>query len=173
VKYRVQVGGRTVEVAVDGAAVIVAGRAVEARLAGVDGTPLRHLLLDGASCEIVAVGSGEPGWWRLSLGDQRLDATVTDERTASLRAVLGRGVPQGAGGLVTAPMPGLVVRVKVAEGQRVEAGAGLIVVEAMKMENELRAAAAGVVRRIHVSAGDAVEKGARLLEIEPAAVDAS
>jgi pyruvate carboxylase subunit B len=70
-------------------------------------------------------------------------------------------------------MPGLVVRVKVAEGQRVEAGAGLIVVEAMKMENELRAAAAGVVRRIHVSAGDAVEKGARLLEIEPAAVDAS
>jgi len=166
VKCLVQLGGTAVEIVVDGSAVMVGGRAVEARLSGVGGTPLQHLLLDGHSYEIVAVRMETPGRWRLGVGDQRLDVTVTDERTEAVRAMLGHAAPQAGGGVVTAPMPGLVVRVRVVEGQSVEAGAGLVVVEAMKMENELRAAAAGVVRRIHVSAGDAVEKGARLVEID-------
>src|SRR2546427_8199602 len=51
----------------------------------------------------------------------------------------GKSKWSGGGGTVRAPMPGLVVRIEVAEGQRVDAGAGLVVVEAMKMENELRA----------------------------------
>jgi biotin carboxyl carrier protein len=167
VKYLVQVAGRAVEVVVDGSGVIVDGRTVEARMASIGGTPLWHLLLDDRSYEIVAVRSEVPGRWRLTLGDQRLDVAVTDERTESLRAILGRGAPPAAGGVVTAPMPGLVVRVPVVEGQKVEAGVGLVVVEAMKMENELKAATPGVVRRIHVAAGDAVEKGTRLVEIEP------
>ena len=62
-------------------------------------------------------------------------------------------------------MPGLVVRVEVAVGQRVEPGAGLVVVEAMKMENELRAPRAGVVREVHVAAGQAVERGAPLVTL--------
>ena len=53
-------------------------------------------------------------------------------------------------------MPGLVVRVEVEPGQRVDAGAGLVVVEAMKMENELRAAGAGVVAAVHVAPGQVV-----------------
>jgi biotin carboxyl carrier protein len=166
VKYLVRLGGRAVEVVVDGSAVIVDGRTVQARLSHIGGTPLRYLLLDGHPYEIVAVGFEEPGKWRLSVGDQRVDVAVTDERTEAVRAILGRAAPQATGGVVTAPMPGLVVRVRVVEGQRVEAGTGLVVVEAMKMENELSAVVPGVVRRIHVSAGDAVEKGARLVEIE-------
>jgi biotin carboxyl carrier protein len=63
-------------------------------------------------------------------------------------------------------MPGLIVRVEVAEGQRVDAGAGLIVVEAMKMENALRAPHAGVVARVHVRVGEAVEKGASLVSLD-------
>jgi pyruvate carboxylase subunit B len=62
-------------------------------------------------------------------------------------------------------MPGLVVRVEVAVGQEVDAGTGLVVVEAMKMENELRAQGRGVVERIHVKAGDRVEKGAPLVTV--------
>jgi len=169
VKYLVQLGGKAVEVVVDGAAVTVDGRAVDARLSRVGGTPLCHLLLDGRSCEIVAVGMEAPGRWRIGVGDQRLDVAVTDERAEAVRAILGRAAPPAVGGIVAAPMPGLVVRVTVVEGQRVEAGAGLVVVEAMKMENELHAAAPGVVRRIHVSAGDTVEKGAPLVEIEAGA----
>src|SRR6266550_3620647 len=70
------------------------------------------------------------------------------------------------GGVVKAPMPGLVVRVEVSEGQVVEVGEGLVVVEAMKMENELRASSRGVVEHIHVSAGQRVEKGAALVTIK-------
>jgi pyruvate carboxylase subunit B len=62
-------------------------------------------------------------------------------------------------------MPGLVVRVHVQEGDEVQAGQGLVVMEAMKMENELRAAAAGTVKRVHVAPGKAVEKGAILVEL--------
>ena len=68
---------------------------------------------------------------------------------------------------VKAPMPGLVVRVEVSEGQVVEIGEGLVVVEAMKMENELRALHKGVVEAVHVRAGDRVEKGTPLVTLSP------
>ena len=70
---------------------------------------------------------------------------------------------------VRAPMPGLVLRVLAEPGQAVEAGAGLVVLEAMKMENELTAPAAGVVAAVHAAAGDAVGKNDLLLELEPPA----
>ncbi|HEY0673364.1 MAG TPA: acetyl-CoA carboxylase biotin carboxyl carrier protein subunit, partial [Longimicrobiales bacterium] len=63
-----------------------------------------------------------------------------------------------------APMPGLVLRVDVEAGQQVNAGQGVVIIEAMKMENELRADAAGVVARILVQPGTAVEKGTVLVE---------
>jgi pyruvate carboxylase subunit B len=63
-------------------------------------------------------------------------------------------------------MPGMIVRLNVKEGDQVRAGQGLVVMEAMKMENELRAAASGTVLRVLVSPGNAVEKGAILLEME-------
>jgi pyruvate carboxylase subunit B len=64
-------------------------------------------------------------------------------------------------------MPGLVVRLLVAPGDRVAAGAGLVVVEAMKMENELKAPSDGLVEKIHVAPGARVEKGAALVELAP------
>jgi biotin carboxyl carrier protein len=63
-------------------------------------------------------------------------------------------------------MPGLIVRVLVEPGQEVEAGAGLVVLEAMKMENELKASAAGTVSAIRSQAGEAVEKGQVLVEFQ-------
>ena len=63
-------------------------------------------------------------------------------------------------------MPGLVVRVQVEPGQPVSSGAGLVVLEAMKMENELRATTAGTVRRVRVRPGEAVEKGQVLVEFD-------
>jgi biotin carboxyl carrier protein len=68
-------------------------------------------------------------------------------------------------------MPGLVVRVEVAPGDEVEAGQGLVIVEAMKMENELKAARAARVKAVHVVAGAAVEKDAVLVEFEPLEVE--
>jgi len=74
-----------------------------------------------------------------------------------------------AGHSLKAPMPGLVLRVLVSEGEQVSAGQGLVVLEAMKMENELKAGAAGVVRSVRAVAGATVEKGQLLLEVGPPA----
>jgi len=76
--------------------------------------------------------------------------------------------PKKAGGpaRITAPMPGKLVRVLVEPGQDVAAGEGLVVVEAMKMENELRAPKAGRVKDVPVKEGQAVEAGALLVVVE-------
>jgi pyruvate carboxylase subunit B len=63
-------------------------------------------------------------------------------------------------------MPGLIVRINVVPGDTVEAGQGVVVMEAMKMENELRATSAGKVRSVDVAPGTAVEKGALLVSLE-------
>jgi acetyl/propionyl-CoA carboxylase alpha subunit len=72
-----------------------------------------------------------------------------------------------AQGTVKAPMPGMVARVLVTVGQVVRAGDVLVVVEAMKMENEFKSRIAGVVRELHVSAGQAVAANAALVTVEP------
>ncbi|NOY22753.1 MAG: biotin/lipoyl-binding protein [Acidobacteria bacterium] len=69
-------------------------------------------------------------------------------------------------GTVTAAMPGNVKKILADEGMEVEAGQGVVVLEAMKMENELEAPLAGTVRKIHVSEGQSVEAGTLLFEIE-------
>jgi biotin carboxyl carrier protein len=91
---------------------------------------------------------------------------VVDLRTMRLRkAQANAGVMDGPA-QITAPMPGKVVAVLVEEGAHVEAGAGLVVVEAMKMENELRAPKAGTVVRLCASVGTPVESGALLCVVE-------
>jgi biotin carboxyl carrier protein len=96
---------------------------------------------------------------------ERVEVAVQDERSREIAAVSGKTQPGAGGGTVHAPMPGLVVRIEVAEGQQVDAGAGLVVVEAMKMENELRAPRPGMVQTVHVAVGQAVEKGASLVTL--------
>src|SRR5881628_1334681 len=154
-RYFVTVGSQTLDVEVDGNRVLVGGKPLEAHLAAVTATPLYHLLLGGASWTVAAQSLDQPGRWALD---------VVDERTRHLTGVTGaHSTP--VGGTVRAPMPGLVVRVEVREGQRVEVGAGLVVVEAMKMENELRATRPGVVATVHVQVGQAVEKGTPLVTL--------
>jgi len=162
-KYTVEVAGRTLTVEVDGDVVKLEGHPVDARLGGVRGDVRRRLGNGTRGREFVVAPGADRGQWRLSTGGHRFDVQVLDERARAVRAAGGAGA-HGAGTL-KAPMPGLVVRVQVAEGEPVEAGKGLVVVEAMKMENELKAAGSGTVKKVHVKAGDRVEKGAPLIEI--------
>jgi acetyl/propionyl-CoA carboxylase alpha subunit len=85
-------------------------------------------------------------------------------RASALR-LAAAGADTAAG--VRAPMPGLVLVLEVAEGDPVEKGQGMLIIEAMKMENEIRSPIAGVVRRLAVSEGDAVERDALLCVVEP------
>lgn len=164
-KYFVRLGSRTIEVEVLGGAVRVDGETLDAHLAAVPGTPLHHLLLGGDSWTVAAQALEGMGQWALGAVGERVEVEAVDERTQAIRALTGKKGGPGGGGVVKAPMPGLVVRVPVTEGQRVAAGAGLVVVEAMKMENELKATHAGVVQKIHVAPGAVVEKGAPLVTL--------
>ncbi|HEU5260597.1 MAG TPA: acetyl-CoA carboxylase biotin carboxyl carrier protein subunit [Gemmatimonadales bacterium] len=165
VKYFVTIGAHTVEVEVEGNRVVVGGEMLDAHLAAVPATPLYHLLLGGQSWTVAAQPLERVGRWALGVAGERVEVEVVDERTRQIQMLTGVHSAAGGGGAVRAPMPGLVVRVEVSEGQRVEAGAALVVVEAMKMENELRAPRAGVVRTVHVESGQAVEKGAALVTL--------
>jgi biotin carboxyl carrier protein len=163
VKYFVTIGGREIPVEVDGDRVRAEGGEFRAHFTVVPGTPLRHLLLGSESLTLLVEQRGR-GEWHLGVGGTGYAAEVVDERTRHIRSLTGgEGKPAGATRLL-APMPGLVVRVLAEEGLPVEAGQGLIVLEAMKMENELRAVAPGRVAKVRVMAGQAVEKGQVLIE---------
>ena len=163
-KYFVTVGARTIEVEVDATRVTVDGVALETDLAAVSGTPLYHLLLGGESWTVAVEPLEGAGRWALGLVGERVEVAVQDEQARGTEAASGTN-RRGGDGTVRAPMPGLVVRIEVAEGQQVAAGTGLVVVEAMKMENELRAPRSGTVRTVHVAVGQAVEKGASLVTL--------
>jgi biotin carboxyl carrier protein len=75
--------------------------------------------------------------------------------------------PPGGSGAIVPPMPGRILEVRVAEGQAVAANELLLVLEAMKMRNEVRAPRAGTVRRLRVRPGDSVRANEPMLEIEP------
>ena len=91
------------------------------------------------------------------------DIEIEDERE---RAALAAARADGGGGaLVKSVMPGVVVNLLVAEGDVVEEGQPLLVLEAMKMQNEIAAPATGEVRLIHVKEGEAVAAGAKLMEL--------
>src|SRR5256712_12652621 len=149
-KYFVSIGAQTHEVEVDGNRVTVDGVGLETDLVAVSGTPLYHLLLAGASWTIAAEPLEGAGRWTLGLVGERVDVAVQDERSRGIEAASGKSKRSGGGGTVRAPMPGLVVRIEVAEGQRVDAGAGLVVGGAMEMEDGRRAPGPGVVQADHV-----------------------
>jgi acetyl/propionyl-CoA carboxylase alpha subunit len=164
--YIVETGGARIVVALDPDAVRVEGEAVAARLADIPGTPVSVLSVDDSVHAVRVRRRDGRGRYTLWIGGYRFDAEALDERTRAIRDLdVNRTVSAGPG-LLVAPMPGLVVRVLVEEGATVQAGDGLVVMEAMKMENELRAPAAAVVGRVHAGAGAAVEKGALLIELE-------
>ena len=165
-KYVVTVAGREYDVIVDGDSVTVDGTTMRARLEDAAESPFALVRIGSAVHRVAVHGASRRGEYRLDVDGYRIESTAIDERTRAILALSSGGDRPAAPAQVVAPMPGLIVRVNVAQGDPVRAGQGLVVMEAMKMENELRAPAAGVVRSILVAAGNAVEKGTVLLELE-------
>ncbi len=164
-RYFVTIGDREIEVDLTGAHPRVAGREIHAELGTARGGAVRHLLVDGRSVALVARKGERRGRWQLALGAHRITADAVDERTRAIRELAGESTDEAEKSIL-APMPGLVVRVDVEVGQQVKAGQGVVVVEAMKMENELKARGDGVIAEIRAKVGDTVEKGAILLVLE-------
>ena len=106
---------------------------------------------------------GPSGSWRVTVGQREfnLEVLTPAEAVEAVAAARDSGPSR-----IMAPIPGKVVAIKVKKGDEVEPGQPLVVLEAMKMENELAADQAGKVAAIHVSAGDTVEGGELLVELE-------
>jgi pyruvate carboxylase subunit B len=158
-RYLVDVNGERLDVVVEGDAVTLDGERTAAHLTQLEGTPVQLVTM-------VARRGGSRGSYALWIDGWRFDVEALDERTRAIRDLSAKHATAAGPAPVVAPMPGLIVRVQVEVGDTVEAGQGVVVMEAMKMENELRAAAPGVVRAVHATAGKAVEKGTVLVELE-------
>src|SRR5258706_12644009 len=166
-RYFVTLGAREVPVDVTalsdgGLDVRVDGKPVAVDLAEAGGA--LSLLIDGRVVDLVIDGS--PPSVAFSIRGPSGGAAVETERTRFDGSRRAGKASRGSQDFVTAPMPGRIVRVLVAPGVDVEAGTPLIVIEAMKMENELRASHAGKIAEIVVRPGDTVEGGAKLLRFE-------
>jgi biotin carboxyl carrier protein len=121
------------------------------------------LLVSGKSAR-VDLETCNDGSLSVVLGEEAHAIELLDERRMLLRQAGGKFSLEGPQ-RVDAPMPGKVVRVLVAVGDTVAEGQGLVVVEAMKMENELKSPKAGVVKELHAQEGQAVESGAKLVVV--------
>ena len=165
-KYQVTIGDRKFSVDINGGdpAITVNGRKVVIDHRRFKGGRLHSLLADNVKFEFdLEKSNGGYDVWHSS---GAMFAEVVDEKTNRLRKLMGE--TDGAAKLaqLKAPMPGLVVAVQVEPGQKVKKGDGLVIVEAMKMENELKATGAGVVKEIKVERGQAVEKNEVLVVFE-------
>jgi pyruvate carboxylase subunit B len=166
VKYFVKVGEEEIEVSVDGSDVDADGVRAHAIIADVEGTPVRMLTVGDEVHRIVVRPGPTRGRYTLWGDGFRHDGEALDERTRTIRDLAAASAPPAGPAPLLAPMPGMIVRVTVQAGDVVQPGQGLVVMEAMKMENELRATSAATVKAVHARPGTAVEKGALLLELE-------
>ena len=139
---------------------------VHAELSDIEGSPVRMVKIGVRVYRVVVQKRAGRGRYMLWVDGYRFETEALDERTRSIRDLSAANAGPLGPAPILAPMPGLIVRVNVSVGDRVEAGQGIVVMEAMKMENELRATAPGTVRSIEVSPGTAVEKGALLVALE-------
>lgn len=125
--------------------------------------PVFSLLLDGKSFESYVYDSEEG--LQVLLHGTLYQANVEDEREKRLRAASGGGVAEREEYHLKAPMPGLVISIPVREGQQIEKGDVLVILESMKMQNELKSPRAGTVARVRIENGDSVEQRQTLLSV--------
>ena len=124
------------------------------------------LLIDGESLEVDVRANGYDETRTVLLKGMEIQVRIEDYNLAQLRKTAGMSSGPAMERMLKAPMPGLVLEVKVAEGEQVEKGQPLLIIEAMKMENIIKAQAAGTVKTVHATVGASVEKNDKLLEFE-------
>jgi propionyl-CoA carboxylase alpha chain len=140
----------------------VAGREIAVETEWQPGEPLVHATVDGLHLvvQVDVVGSG----WRLTHEGGRAEALVLTPRQAELYALMPVKAAPDTSKFLLSPMPGLLASVAVTEGQEVKAGEALAVVEAMKMENVLRAVRDGTIKTLHAKAGDSLRVDQKIIE---------
>lgn len=167
-KYVVTIDDQEVELDVERsggrASVEVHGKVQPADLVRIGDSPIYSLILGSRSYEVAV--HRKNGVYTVVLEGQSYDARVMDELDLMMAGSSGAGARAQKGEVIKAPMPGVVVGVSVEEGGEVSPGQGVVTLEAMKMENELRAETAGVVKEVRAEVGRGVSQGEILVVIE-------
>jgi biotin carboxyl carrier protein len=158
--YYVTIGNNEYRVNINGSRAMVNGKPVAGNLQPLNKAGL-HLLRRGKQAMELFLDSQDGGNLEVLVGSRRVLA-----RVETLQNRLSRHSSPAHNGSLSAPMPGLVVSVLVMEGDPVEQGQTLVVLESMKMQMQLRAANAGKVQSLAVRPGDQVEKGTLLVRID-------
>lgn len=140
---------------------------VQAELSEIEASPVRMTKLGTNVYRVVAEKRQGRGRYTLWVDGYRFETEALDERTRMIRDISAATAAPAGPAPIVAPMPGLIVRVSVVVGDKVEAGQGVVVMEAMKMENELRASHAGTVSQVAATEGTKVDGGALLIVIRP------
>jgi len=148
---------------VDERHVRIGGRLLAVDFESVSGQPVYSLIVDGKSYEAYVYQRDDQ--WQVLLRGRLYPAQIEDEREKRLRAAGGAAVTEAGEFQLRAPMPGLVVAVPVTEGQEIRRGQVLLILESMKMQNELRSPRDGTVGRVRVKAEETVEQKQTLLSV--------
>ena len=166
-RYVAVVDGTTYNVDIDEAGealqLQVNGEPVTADLCQVTAPSLFSLIRDGQSYEVFAEPTDKG--YAIGIAGERFVVNVADERSLRLAKVQKREVERRGDMVVKSPMPGLVMDVRVQVGETAVAGQSLVILVAMKMENDIRAFEGGVVKAVHVQKGDKVDVGQSLVVI--------
>ena len=165
-KYITTIDGVDFEVEImDDGQVTVNGKIYEVDFEEVSGQSVFTLIADGKSYE-AHVSRDEDEWQVLIRGTMYM-ADVVDEREKRLREAAGE-ISGGSGEYVLkSPMPGLVVKLPIKVGDAVETGDVLVILESMKMQNELRSPQDGVVTEVSIQEGDSVEQKQIMVRLKP------
>ena len=163
-KYLTTIGEHEFEIEIaDENRVLIDGQPCHIDFIAIADQPVYSILLEGKSYEAYVYPSDDA--WQVLLHGRSYQALVEDERERLLRAASGEGLGESQEFHLKAPMPGLVVAVPVSEGQQVQKGDVLVILESMKMQNELQAPHAGTVTRLRVKEGDNVEQNETFLSV--------
>ena len=141
----------------------IGDRLIKVDFESVSGQPVYSLLVEGNSYEAYVQEAEDT--WQILLKGRLYNAVVVDEREQRLKAAGGAGLVESGEFNLKAPMPGLIVSVLVNEGQPVSKGQVLLILESMKMQNELKSPRDGVVNRVRVKPKESVEQKQTLLTI--------
>lgn len=167
-KYYVTVGEETTELEVierSGKLIItVAGREIVVDVQEINPPSLYSLLLDNSSYELFVEAEGED--YNVLVGDELYQLRVQDEWSRRLASIQALAQSDEGELQITAPMPGIVVAVEVEPGAEVKRDQGLVILSAMKMENEIRAPRAGTVKSVEVEQNQTVQHGQTLVVLE-------
>lgn len=165
--YTIQVDGTQIDVQIDSQNQISVHGKEQYAIDWIEVDPNRYsLLINGKSYSLTLERKGN-GLLIANINGKEYTCTVEDERSKRLREFIADTAGTDGPIEILAPMPGMVTEISISEGETVSENQPLLMLEAMKMENEIRSIVKGIVDKIHIQPGQPVEKGQPLVTIKP------